>query len=76
MGGGLTDFLAAYRALFAVTRPAIVAAILWGLWIGLGRTTPAPEARQVTWLTVAVVLVTWLVAAWNAALGIGRHRDF
>jgi hypothetical protein len=73
MGGGVTGFLAAYGALFAVTRPAMVAAILWGLWIGLGRTMSAQETRQATWLTVAVVLVTWLVAAWLPA-GVGAFE--
>jgi hypothetical protein len=70
MNGGVTGYLTAYGDLVAVTRPAMVAAILWGLWIGLGRTVAAPAARQATWLTAAVVLAAWLIVAWLLA-GLG-----
>jgi hypothetical protein len=70
MSEGVIGYLAAYGALAAVWRPAIVAAILWGLWIGLSRTVSAPAARQAAWLTVAVVLVAWMVATWLLA-GVG-----
>ncbi|HLZ02454.1 MAG TPA: hypothetical protein VKR55_09925 [Bradyrhizobium sp.] len=73
MSGDVSGFLAAYGALVALQRSAIVAAILWGLWIGLGRTMSAPEARQATWLTVAGVLITWLVAVWLLA-GVGAFE--
>jgi hypothetical protein len=73
MSSSVIGYLTAYGALAAVTRPAMVAAILWGLWIGLARTVPAPEARQATWLTVAVVLVAWLVITWLLA-GVGAFE--
>jgi hypothetical protein len=70
MSDGVIGYLAAYGALAAVWRPAIVAAILWGLWVGLSRTVATPETRQTTWLTAAVVLVAWMVVAWLLA-GVG-----
>jgi hypothetical protein len=73
MSGAANGFLLAYGALVSVQRPVIVAAILWGLWIGLGRTRSAPEARQAIWLSVAGVLVTWLVATWVMA-GVGAFE--
>jgi hypothetical protein len=68
MGDGLSGYLAIYGALVAVARPAIVAAILWGLWTGLSRLPIEAGTRLATWLAVALPLVAWLAAAWAIAL--------
>jgi hypothetical protein len=52
----------------AVTRLAIHAAILAGLWLGLQRTGFTPGKRAAIWLAVAVPFTLWLAVAWSLAL--------
>ena len=64
--------------MIAVVRPAIVIAILTGLWLALQRATLPPRSRLTTWLAVAIPLVAWLALIWtSAAAGVfefGRIR--
>lgn len=43
-------------------RPGIVALVLLGLWLGLGRTAIGGRARATTWLATAIALVIWYAA--------------
>ena len=52
----------------AVTRVAIHAAILAGLWLGLQRTGFSPGKRAAVWLAVAVPFTLWLAVVWSLAL--------
>jgi hypothetical protein len=63
----LTSYLSFYGAAISIIRPAIIIAILTGLWVALRRTDLAPAARAGTWLAVALPLVAWFVFIWNAA---------
>ena len=70
MSEGLTTYLSFYSDLIAVVRPAIVAVVLWGLWIALRQTRLDAALRVGTWLAVAVSLCLWLFAVWRfAAVG-------
>lgn len=51
-----------------VTRLAIHAAILAGLWLGLQRTGFSPGKRAAVWLAVAVPFTLWLAVVWSLAL--------
>jgi hypothetical protein len=51
----------------SILRPAIVAAVLLGLWGALARAVPASRDRIGTWLAVGLPLVAWLVGVWIAA---------
>jgi hypothetical protein len=51
-----------------VTRLAIHAAILTGLWLGLSRTEFSATRRVIIWLAVAVPFSLWLALVWNLAL--------
>jgi hypothetical protein len=74
----MADYLALYGTLIAVVRPAIVTAVLTGLWVALRRATLPPPRRVTTWLAVAMPLVAWLALVWiSAAAGVfqfGRSR--
>jgi hypothetical protein len=63
----VTGYLQLYTLLIAIIRPAIVIALLSGLWLALRRLTLTPGQRMVTWLAVAVPLVLWLGVVWNLA---------
>jgi hypothetical protein len=52
----------------AVTRLAIHAAILAGLWLGLQRTGFSPGKSAAIWLAVAVPFTLWLAVVWSLAL--------
>jgi len=67
MSNGLTAYLSGYGTLLAFVRPAIVLAILAGLWAALRRTQLETGARIATWLAVAIPLGLWLAAAWTLA---------
>jgi hypothetical protein len=54
--------------LIAVVRPAIVVAILTGLWLALKRVQLPPHSRLTTWLAVAIPLVAWLALIWISAV--------
>jgi hypothetical protein len=63
----LTSYLSFYGAAISIIRPAIIIAILTGLWVALQRTDLTSAARTGTWLAVALPLVTWFVFIWNVA---------
>lgn len=67
MDTDVTGYLQLYTLLIAVVRPAIVVALLSGLWLALRRLTLMPGERITTWLTVGVPLVLWLGVIWNLA---------
>jgi len=50
-----------------VTRLAIHAAILAGLWFGLLRTDFSASKRVIVWLAVAIPFTLWLALVWNLA---------
>jgi len=52
----------------AVTRPAIHALILYGLWLGLSRAGFDFRRRLGTWLAIALPFTLWLAAIWISAL--------
>jgi hypothetical protein len=74
----MNAYLAPYTLLISIVRPAIVAAILTGLWVALTRAGEPPRRRVTTWLAVAVPLVAWLALIWTAAAAglfeVGRSR--
>ncbi len=74
----MNHYLAFYEILIAVVRPAILIAILAGLWSALQRTTLPPRRRLTTWASVAIPLVAWLSLIWIAAAAgrfeVGRAR--
>jgi len=51
-----------------VTRLAIHAAILTGLWLGLSRTEFSASKRTIIWFSVAIPFTLWLAVVWNLAL--------
>lgn len=53
--------------LIFVSRPLIVALILLGLWIALGRAGVSRSTRAGVWLAAAFVLVGWLSTMWTLA---------
>jgi len=63
----LVSYLSFYGAIVSIVRPAIIIAILTGLWVALRRTDLTPAARTGTWLAVALPLVAWFVFIWNVA---------
>jgi hypothetical protein len=63
----LAIYLSYYTALVTIVRPAIVAAILIGLWIALRRTRFGSDAQLATWFAVAIPLVAWLAIIWSVA---------
>jgi len=58
----------------SVARPAIIAALLVGLWLALRRGSLPRAVRVATWLSVAVPLVAWFVIVWDAAIA-GRFQQ-
>src|SRR5437899_2506369 len=68
MSESLVAYLWYYAALVAIVRPAMVAAILLGLWIALRRTRLSADAQLRTWLAVALPLVAWLAVIWSVAI--------
>jgi hypothetical protein len=63
----VASYLQFYTFLIAIIRPAIVIALLSGLWLALRRLTLMPGERIVTWLAIAVPLVLWLGVVWDLA---------
>jgi len=74
----MKNYLLFYEILVTFVRPAIVIAILAGLWVALKRAIPQPRSRVATWLAVAIPLVAWFALIWiGAAVGafeFGRTR--
>jgi len=67
MRADVASYLQFYTFLIAIIRPAIVIALLSGLWLALRRLTLMPGERIVTWLAVAVPMALWLGVVWNLA---------
>ena len=67
MHADVASYLQFYTFLIAMIRPAIVIALLSGLWLALRRLTLMPGERIVTWLAVAVPLALWLGVVSNLA---------
>ena len=67
MSQELSAYVSFYGAAVSIIRPAIIAALLIGLWAALRRTDLAPATRTRTWLAVALPLVAWFVFIWNVA---------
>jgi hypothetical protein len=64
-------YLAFYGILISIVRPAVVIALLTGLWVALKRASMSPRGRLAAWLTVAIPLVAWLTFIWiTAAAGL------
>src|SRR6266436_1422653 len=63
----LASYLSFYAAAVSIVRPAIIIAILTGLWVALRRTDLTPAVRTGIWLAVALPLVAWFVFIWNVA---------
>lgn len=63
----MTAYLASYGLLIAFVRPAVIAAILFGLWIALRRTRLEASARVRTWAGIAAPLALWFVVIWTLA---------
>jgi hypothetical protein len=68
MSQELASYLSFYVTVISIIRPAVIIAILIGLWAALRRTDLTPAARTGTWLAIALALATWFVFIWNAAL--------
>lgn len=52
-----------------IVRIAVHAAILWGLWLGLGHAGVARETQLRVWLAIALPFTLWLATIWGLALG-------
>jgi hypothetical protein len=63
----MNHYLALYEILITLVRPAILIAILAGLWAALQRTALPPRHRLTTWASVAIPLVAWLSLIWIVA---------
>jgi hypothetical protein len=75
MGANVASYLQSYAVLIAIVRPAMLLAILFGLWRALRRATLSPNERMTAWFVVAVPLVVWFVVIWNLAVaGIFQAR--
>lgn len=74
----MSVYLAFYAVVIAIVRPAIVVALLVGLWVALTRTALPQRTRATTGLAVAIPLALWLAVIWaTAASGVfevGRSR--
>ena len=65
----LTAQSAAFQTLSrAVTRPATLAIILYGLWLGLARAGFDFRRRLTTWLAIAIPYTLWLTGIWVLAV--------
>jgi hypothetical protein len=67
MAVSVANYLQSYAVLIAIVRPAMVFAVLAGLWLALRRTTLPARERMTPWLAVAILLVLWLAVVWNLA---------
>src|SRR5712692_8687671 len=77
MNQQLSAYVSFYGAAVSIIRPAIIAALLIGLWAVLRRADLTSATRTGTWLAVALPLVAWFVFIWNVAaagaLGASLH---
>src|SRR6266481_214386 len=67
MSQELSSYVSFYAAAVSIVRPALISAILTGLWVALRRTDLTPALRTGTWLAVALPLVAWFVFISNVA---------
>jgi len=66
-----TQFAEAFKSagmIGVITRPAIVATILFGVWRALGRTKVSARARVSVWWWTVIFLAGWLVTVWVLAV--------
>jgi len=63
MSQELSAYVAFYGTAVSIIRPAIIAALLIGLWAALRRTDLPPATRTRTWLAVALPLVAWFASS-------------
>src|SRR5499427_5591017 len=68
MNTQLAEGLKSAGMIGVVTRPAIVATILFGVWSALRRTNVSARARVTAWWWTAVFLAGWLVTVWVLAV--------
>jgi hypothetical protein len=68
MSQGLTGYLSFYGAFVAVVRPIVLAAILLGLWLALGRAGVGATRRVQTWWANAIPLLAWFALVWVLAV--------
>jgi hypothetical protein len=75
MAASIAGYLQSYAVLIAIVRPAIVVAILIGLWLALRRTALPAGERMAAWLAAAIPIVVWFVGVWKlAASGVFAAR--
>jgi hypothetical protein len=68
MNTQLAEGLKSAGMIGVITRPAIVATILFGVWRALGRTNVSARARVSAWWWTVVFLAGWLVTVWVLAV--------
>src|SRR5262249_3895980 len=68
MNTQLAEGLKSAGMIGVITRPAIVATILFGVWRALGRTKVSARARVSVWWWTVVFLAGWLVTVWVLAV--------
>ena len=67
MVASLARYVEFYSIVIAVVRPAVVAPLLAGLWVALGRAGVRSRGRSTAWWSIAAPLVAWLVGVWILA---------
>src|SRR5262245_66421370 len=68
MNTQLAEGLKSAGMIGVITRPAIVATILFGVWRALGRTNVSARARVTVWWWTVAFLAGWLVTVWVLAV--------
>ena len=68
MNTQLAETLKSAGMIGVITRPAIVATILFGVWRALGRTHVSARARVSAWWWTVVFLAGWLLTVWVLAV--------
>src|SRR5215510_11959625 len=68
MNAQLSEGLKSTGMIGVITRPAIVATILFGVWRALGRTNVSARARVSVWWWTVAFLAGWLVTVWVLAV--------
>ena len=68
MTSDITEALHSVALFGDIVRPLLVAALLIGLWNGLGRAGRNKTARVLSWTWIAVILVAWLSTVWTLSV--------
>src|SRR5215472_8319434 len=68
MNTQLAETLKSAGMIGVISRPAIVAMILFGVWRALGRTNVSARARVSAWWWTVVFLAGWLITVWVLAV--------